>query len=148
MASYSQASIDRLATCDRLLQRPFIEIIEWFDHKILYGHRTPEEQFTLFKRGRKLVNGVWVVENQLEVVTWKDGIEHPSKHNFFPSLAIDVIPYPLDWRDETRACYFAGIVMATARGMGVDLRWGGDWDRDTQLKDERFVDLWHFELMR
>ncbi len=27
-------------------------------------------------------------------------------------------------------------------------RWGGDWDRDGQLKDHRFIDYPHFELVQ
>ena len=30
--------------------------------------------------------------------------------------------------------------------MGIDLIWGGDWDGDTDLKDNAFDDLVHFEL--
>jgi len=31
--------------------------------------------------------------------------------------------------------------------MTHDLRWGGDWDRDTQVDDNNFDDLVHFELV-
>ena len=30
--------------------------------------------------------------------------------------------------------------------MDINLRWGGDWDQDTEVKDNRFDDLGHFEL--
>ena len=30
---------------------------------------------------------------------------------------------------------------------GIPLRWGGDWDVDTELKDNDFDDLPHFELL-
>jgi len=30
--------------------------------------------------------------------------------------------------------------------MGIRLRWGGDWDGDTELDDNKFDDLPHFEL--
>ena len=32
--------------------------------------------------------------------------------------------------------------------MNIKLRWGGDWDRDTQVKDNSFDDLLHFELIK
>ena len=32
--------------------------------------------------------------------------------------------------------------------MGIDLIWGGDWDGDTDLNDNNFDDLVHFELKR
>ena len=27
------------------------------------------------------------------------------------------------------------------------IRWGGDWDGDTDVKDQKFMDLPHFELI-
>ena len=29
--------------------------------------------------------------------------------------------------------------------MGIKIRWGGDWDSDTQVNDNKFDDLVHFE---
>jgi hypothetical protein len=29
----------------------------------------------------------------------------------------------------------------------LKLRWGGDWDMDTEVKDNKFDDLVHFELV-
>jgi hypothetical protein len=30
--------------------------------------------------------------------------------------------------------------------MDIPLRWGGDWDSDTEVNDNGFDDLVHFEL--
>ena len=30
--------------------------------------------------------------------------------------------------------------------MGVDIRWGGDWNGDFNLKNQNFYDLPHFEV--
>ncbi len=52
------------------------------------------------------------------------------------------------WKGVWNLCrfyYFAGFVMGTAAAMGVRLRWGGDWDGDTELDDQKFRDLVHFE---
>lgn len=149
MARYSRVSDGRLDTADPKLQHVFREVIVYFDHSIIYGYRAPELQFDLFKRGRRLESGVWVIENRLEVVTFKDGYEKLSNHNYQPSRAIDAIPYPQDWEDTERMCYFAGVVMEKARQLGYAdvFRWGGDWDRDTQISDERFVDRPHFEVL-
>ena len=64
-----------------------------------------------------------------------------------PSLAVDVAAYPIAWDDRARQTLFAGYVLATAKAMGVDLRWGGDWNRDTEVRDNGFDDLVHFEIM-
>ncbi len=37
--------------------------------------------------------------------------------------------------------------MGIASQMGTPLRWGGDWDGDTELRDQKFVDLPHFEVL-
>jgi peptidoglycan L-alanyl-D-glutamate endopeptidase CwlK len=70
-----------------------------------------------------------------------------STHNSYPSLGIDVVPYPIDWRDTARFCYFAGYVKGIAQNLGIKIRWGGDWDSDWQVKDNRFNDLAHWELL-
>ena len=75
-------------------------------------------------------------------VRWPNG-----KHNTVPSMAVDVTPYPVVWDDRERQTLFAGFVLATAKVMGLGLRWGGDWSMDFQVKDNRFDDLVHFELV-
>lgn len=129
MPNYSSRSTKELATCDERLQLVFNEVIKRFDCSILKGHRKKEEQDEKYRLGLSKV-------------------QYPnSKHNFFPSLAVDVAPYPVDWRDRERFHYFAGYVVGTAISLGVRIRWGGDWDKDTQVKDNAFDDLPHFELI-
>ena len=59
---------------------------------------------------------------------------------------MDVLPYPIDWKDYERMTLFAGYVIGTAEQMGIKLVWGNDWDRDFQTKDTGFKDYPHFEL--
>ena len=74
-------------------------------------------------------------------------VRHPNgRHNAVPSKAVDVTPYPVDWDDRERQTLFAGFVLGIARGMGIVLRWGGDWDQDFQVMDNRFDDFPHFEV--
>jgi len=56
-------------------------------------------------------------------------------------------PYPVVWDDRERQTLFAGFVLATAKAIGVDLRWSGDWDSDTEVRDNSFDDLVHFEIV-
>ena len=58
----------------------------------------------------------------------------------------DVAPYQIDWQDKDRFYYFAGIVKGVALKLNIPIRWGGDWDSDTQVKDQTFFDLPHFEI--
>jgi peptidoglycan L-alanyl-D-glutamate endopeptidase CwlK len=41
----------------------------------------------------------------------------------------------------------AGVVTGVAHELGIKIRWGGDWDQDGEWKDERFVDMPHYELL-
>lgn len=52
-------------------------------------HRTPNEQFDIFKKGRTFKNGAWVKTG--EVVTYKDGFVNKSRHNYLPSTAVDIV---------------------------------------------------------
>lgn len=129
MPSFSEASARRLAQCDPRLQRLFNEVIKHFDCTVITGHRGKAEQEEMVRTGRSKVH-------------WPDG-----KHNTVPSLAADVAPYPIDWEDRERFTLFAGFVKGLAVSMGIKIRWGGDWDGDTEVLDNGFDDLPHFELM-
>lgn len=129
MPSFSRSSREKLLTCDHRIQKVMNEVIKHFDCKILVGHRTKEEQQEAYDGGFSKVQ-----------------FPH-SKHNSQPSRAVDVAPYPVNWNDIDRFYFFAGYVMGIADLMGIRLRWGGDWDMDTQVNDQTFFDLAHFELV-
>lgn len=128
MPAFGKSSQDKLATCDPRLQKVFNEVIKYFDCTVIEGHRGEEAQNKAFAEG-------------------KSKLKYPQgKHNKTPSLAADVLPYPIDWNDTNRMRYFAGFVVGIAATMGIKLRWGGDWNQNTELKDNSFNDLPHFEL--
>ena len=66
---------------------------------------------------------------------------------------MDAVPYPLKlhgqsvWHDQPRICLFAGIVLGIAHSEGILLRWGGDWNNDGSVRDHRFFDGPHYELV-
>jgi peptidoglycan L-alanyl-D-glutamate endopeptidase CwlK len=151
MPSFSETSKSKLETAEKDLQTVFNEVIKHFDCTVIYGHRTPEEQFELFKKGRKQRDdGTWAVIGH--VVTYLDGYDKKSKHNECPSKAVDVIPYPIEWSNVNRMRVFAGFVLGIATMLKAqgkiknDIVWGGDWDSDTVLKDQRFNDFPHFQI--
>ena len=129
MPYYSKQSRERLETCDIRLQDIFNTVIKFFDHSILCGHRPEEEQDLAFQKGNSKVQ-------------WPKG-----KHNKIPSKAVDTAPYPIEWDNIRRFTLFAGFVLGIAYMMGIKLRWGGDWNGDTKMKDQTFNDLVHFELI-
>jgi len=153
MASYSKTSQDRLKTCHQDLQVLFHYVIQGFDNSILHGQRTPEYQFELFRKGRKKVNGIWVIHEKKKVVTYCDGYEKLSEHNKGPlSHAVDATPYPINWTDMNTIRNFAGYVKGWADALkkygdiSHNIIWGGDWDDDDDFHDQTFMDLFHYEI--
>ncbi len=128
MPGFSNRSLVRLGECHLDIQKLFTEVVLGFDCSIIEGHRPEEKQDEMFELGRSKLK-------------WPK-----SKHNKEISNAVDSAPYPIDWEDRERFLYFGGYVLGVAFKMNIGLRWGGDWDRDTQVKDNRFDDLVHFEL--
>jgi len=130
MPVFSEYSKVRLATADPRLQQLFNEVIKHFDCRVLCGHRGQQEQDQAYHDGKSKL-------------PWPR-----SEHNHSPSTAVDVVPYPVVWEDRERFHYFAGLVKGVALGLGLKVRWGGDWDSDTEVRDEKGLnDLPHFELM-
>ena len=128
MPRFSTRSTQRLKECDIDLQRLFFEVVKHFDCSVTCGHRGRDIQEKLF------------LERKTQVRFPK------SKHNSVPSRAVDVAPYPIDYDDRERFTLFAGFVLGVASQLGIAIRWGGDWDQDTEVDDNRFDDLPHFEL--
>jgi peptidoglycan LD-endopeptidase CwlK len=126
---FGQRSLDNLSQAHPLLQDLFNEVIKVADCSVICGHRNEQLQNLAFKQGASRLK-------------WPN-----SSHNKLPSLAVDVVPYPLDWKDHKRFFFFAGIVMGVANRMGIKIRWGGDFNMNGIFTDERFVDLPHYELV-
>ena len=130
MPKFGSTSKKRLSTCEKDLQLLFKEVVRGFDCTIVCGYRGEKDQNEAYERGNSKV-------------------KYPhGRHNANPSRAVDVAPYPIDWSDRDRFNYFAGYVKGIASQMGIDVIWGGDWDNDTDLKDNGFDDLVHFELKK
>ena len=128
MPSFSKRSMSKLMTAHPDLQRLFLAVVKEHDCTILCGHRNKEEQQGAYQDG-------------LSMLQWDD-----SLHNKVPSRAIDASPYPIDWRNTERFIVYARHVLAKAKELGISIRWGGDWDGDGDMTDQRFMDLVHFEL--
>ncbi len=96
-------------------------------------------------------------------------VQYPdSKHNKVPSQAIHFRPYPVRWpqpiefseskivikkkmkiysKQLGRFYQLAGFVQAVATDLNIQIRWGGDWNRDGDIMDQNFDDLSHWEVV-
>jgi peptidoglycan L-alanyl-D-glutamate endopeptidase CwlK len=130
MYKWGPRSIKHLVTLDERLQKVLNEVIKYVDCSIIEGHRSGERQNKLFEEGRTKVKYPY------------------GRHNSNPSRAVDVVPYPIDWDDRERFHLFAGFVIGIAQSMGIKLRWGGDWNMNFEVDDNKFDDFPHFELIK
>ncbi len=102
------------------------------DVSLLFGFRDEALQNHLFATGKSKLD-------------WPD-----SRHNTYPSMAVDFQPYPYPKRDVklwAALAYIAGRAIEYALSKGWTLRWGGDWNRNGDLTDQTFDDLFHLELV-
>jgi len=118
---YGRRSLDRLGTCHQYLQTLMLAVLEDpgcpVDVSILCGHRTRDEQDAAYRRGATKLR-------------WPK-----SKHNSFPSMAVDAAPYvngavSWDWTHYHPLAAHIKAVWARLSAEGKvsgQLEWGGDW---------------------
>lgn len=132
MPTFGTASKAQLASCHPRLQLVLNEAIKDFDFVVVEGHRGQVAQNAAFAKG-------------LSKLKWPFG-----NHNKKPSKAADCAPYPVDWSNRTVAIarfgVMAGVILAHAKRLGVKLRFGWDWNRNLDPRDETFMDWPHVEL--
>lgn len=132
MPKFGKESLRQLATCDERLQRIMHGAIEVVDFSITEGHRDREAQEAAVRRGASQLH-------------WPKG-----NHNKLPSRAVDFAPYPVDWRDQTvavaRFAFVAGVILKVAHDLDIKIRFGWDWNRNLDPRDEKFLDWPHVEL--
>ena len=128
MPEFGERSLKNLKECHEDIQSILNEVIKTYDCSVIEGYRGKEEQNKAYDEG-------------------KSKLKYPqSKHNQQPSLAVDVVPYPIDWDNTKQFYHFAGYVQGVADQLGIELRWGGDWNRNFEVDDNKFDDFPHFEL--
>lgn len=129
MTGFSAKSISSLASCDPRLRAIAEEAIHDFDFSVICGHRGREAQDQAVRLG------------------FSKALFPNSKHNAYPSKAMDLIPYPAGYKDAEKMKELAKHILLVAENQGVKIRWGGDWNMNGTSDDERFIDMPHFEIM-
>lgn len=143
MYEFSNTSKKRLSTCHDDLQKIMNEAIKVtnVDFGIAEGHRSIKLQKKYYNQGKSKI----------------DGVNRKGKHNYDPSLAVDIYAYfdgEAQWDHETMS-YLAGIFYTVAEYLyrkgeiTHKIRWGGNWNMDgTILLDQSFDDRPHYELIK
>ena len=124
MPRFGKRSKERLRGIDARLVSVLNELVKIMDVTIIEGLRSEQRQEKLLKEGSTKTKF--------------------SKH--ITGKAVDLAPYPIDWKDRDRFHYMGGMIRGIGKQMGVNIRWGGDWDSDGETKDNRFDDLVHVEI--
>lgn len=125
MPKFGKRSKQRLEGVNIVLVHILNKLVKIMDVTIIEGLRSQERQDKLVKKGASKTKF--------------------SKH--IEGKAVDVAPYPIDWEDRERFHYMGGMLRGIAHEMDVKIRWGGDWDNDGEIKDNKFDDLVHVELL-
>ncbi|MCX5478438.1 peptidoglycan-binding protein [Kaistia geumhonensis] len=128
MSVLDAASAARLRAAHPLLQKLFEAVAARTPIIILESQRGRAAQEEAFRKGNSKAH-------------FGD-----SAHNWSPSVALDVAPRPLDWGDRKAFIALSVIVFEEARRLKIPIRWGGDWNGNGVLTDEKLSDLPHYEL--
>ena len=130
MPKLGKRSKSRLKGVDSRLKNVLNEVCKYFDITVIEGLRSQERQNELVAQGKSKTKF--------------------GKH--VQGKAVDIAPYPIDWKARDDFHYLGGFVLGIASQMGINIRWGGDWS-DSSLsqnrrttKDNNFDDLVHFEI--
>jgi len=106
------------------------------DFMVTCGVRTKAEQQALYDQGRKTAG---------PIVTWTMNSRHlPAADGL--GHAVDLVPFPVDWNDLKKFDAIADAMLAAAKELKINLRYGGDWDGDGKRREVRESDSPHFEL--
>lgn len=136
MPKFGRRSRERLKGVDARLVSVLNEVVKYFDITVIEGLRSQERQNELVAQGKSKTKF--------------------GKH--VQGKAVDIAPYPIDWKARDDFHYLGGFVLGIAAKLGVNVRWGGDWsspslDKDVMTgkeqrttKDNGFDDLVHFEI--
>jgi len=134
---FGERSLKKLNTCDPKLIAIANRALsyELIDFAIIEGYRSDERQHQFF----------------IDSTSKLDAGDPKAKHNFFnPSHAFDAAPFVNDdisW-DQQHCIFLAGCILSAAKELGVELRWGGNWDMDGEIyTDQQFQDLVHYEIV-
>ena len=128
MYSFGDKSQSILNTADPRLQALCNEVIKHFDFSVIEGTRSLARQKEMYETGKSQI----------------DGITRKGKHNYNPSLAVDLLPYKkghnaFDGSDESELMFWRMLwhFKRASKTLGIPITLGAFWS---------FKDMPHIEL--
>ena len=115
MPKFGKRSKDRLKGVDAKLQNVLNEVVKYFDITVIEGLRSQKRQNELVAQGKSKTKF--------------------GKH--VDGKAVDIAPYPIDWKARDDFHYLGGFMLATAASMDIKIRWGGDWNASSTFEGQR-----------
>jgi peptidoglycan L-alanyl-D-glutamate endopeptidase CwlK len=106
------------------------------DFKVVEGVRSPARQRMLYAQGRTTPG---------KIVTWTLNSNHFKKADGY-GHAVDLLPAPYDWEETKPFDLVAKAMFAAGKELGVEIRWGADWDEDGNPRERGESDSPHVEL--
>lgn len=137
--SLSKLSLSRLEGVEPRLVKVVKRAIQisMQDFMVLEGVRTPERQKQLYAQGRTKPGNI---------VTWTLKSNHFKKPDGF-GHAVDLVPFPVDWNTLSKFDAVSKAMFKAADELGLQIRWGADWDSDGKPRERGESDSPHFELV-
>lgn len=139
MPRFGKRSRGHLETCHDDLRVIMEASIRLVDFSVIQGRRNQQEQDKFFLQGKSKLKWPLSKHNVIIPGTTTEDLNGVS-------MAVDIAPWPIDWKDHQRFILVAGIILGVAHTLDIPLRWGGDWNGDFKF-NESFLDMPHFELV-
>lgn len=153
---FGQRSKEKLETLHPDLQKTLLMAISvsQVDFGIAEGHRSVEKQQEYYAIGR-------TTQLDKSPITNIDGVTKKGKHNYKPSLAVDIFVWHDNQSmrrkiayDPVHLGYLAGVILTCAEFLKKKgeitntIRWGNNWDMDGVIAyDQNLDDAPHFEII-
>ena len=129
MYSFGPASMEVYKQLHPGLQRYCDRVIKIKDVSLICGYRGRAEQELAFKSGNSKAHF------------------GESPHNYWPALAVDLVPWPTQFESKAELHVLNGITIAIASVDEFPITCGNDWDHDGDVDDETFHDSPHVQLI-
>lgn len=116
---------------------------------VVEGVRSRENCMVNYGKGRTAaqcaVHGIPAsyAKPKLAKVTW---LRDPFNSMHCKGKAIDLLPAPYDWKATKPFDQVNAAMEAAAKKLGVNIRWGADWDGDGKFRERGESDSPHWEL--